>query len=152
MGSNWSAPEAFKTAIGLADEVHQTDVDHRGSLIRALVCTASLVEHWRGPHKEEVNAHLESYRPDLAKGVAKGDEILAVVKCLFHNRKQDHSWYANAMRQAFADKVKSDDMTVYFTTEAPTARATKWRQDHRKPPNQPALKSQSPVSWCCRRT
>jgi hypothetical protein len=78
----------------------------------------------------EINAYLGGYRPDLAKGVARGDEILAVVKCIFHKAKQNHSWYANALRQAFADKRTADDMTVYFRVEAPTSRAKKWRKDN----------------------
>jgi hypothetical protein len=134
-GANWSAPEAFTLAISLADAVHQTDVDHRASLVRALVCTARLIEEWRGEHREEIDANLGSYAPGLAKGVAKGDEILAVVKCIFHKRKQDHSLYANALRQALnADKQHADDLAVYFTLEAPTKRAKQWSKDHRRPP------------------
>jgi hypothetical protein len=55
------------------------------------------------------------------------DEILAIVKCVFHREhKNNWTWHANALRQAFADSRTADDMAAYFKEHAPYYRAGQW--------------------------
>jgi hypothetical protein len=140
--TNWNATNEFNAACGLVDDALLCADRHVSLLVDALIRAAHLVEEWRGEHRSEIDAYLEvgGHKPVdvLAKDgtVQKpADEILAIVKCVFHRLvKQQWNWRANALRQAFADKKTSDDMTVYFTLEAPTARAKKWSKDHRRAP------------------
>jgi hypothetical protein len=135
--TNWSAVEAFNEACQLVNDALDCYDKHNSLLVDALIRTARLIEHWRGEHRHEIDAYLGAHAPVDVPATDKrparpADEVLAIVKCVFHRQsKSQWTWHANALRQAFADGRTSDDMTVYFKDESPTARAVQWRDDRR---------------------
>jgi hypothetical protein len=151
--TNWNATNEFNAACQLVDDAVLCGERHVSLLVDALIRAGHLVEEWRGPHRDDIDAFLEVGgnkpvdRPATDKRPAKpADEILPIVKCVFHRlSKQQWTWRANALRQAFADDIAANDLAVYFKEKPPTKRAEEWAEKHRSPPK-PRQRLEVPIS------
>ena len=56
-GANWTADAAFTEAKAGVDERFKHEELYHSLLVVDLIRTAGLIEHWRGPHRAEIDAY-----------------------------------------------------------------------------------------------
>lgn len=130
---NWDVVTICGEAVDLAAAEFAAESNRSAAIRKSLRATLCLIEHYRGEHKEEIITFLQKKAPKQGtdkKGKAR-DDVLPIVKYVYaHDKAQQWTWRANALKWALEKKQTSDTVESFFETTSPTAAAKEWRKAH----------------------